>query len=122
MLSRQPSGIAARQCCFPLNFIGFWLLSINSDLSLSLSVKAGSGVDYFEEGCMASLAVLSLFDFARFLYPLRGQKTKFLESRCQYRAAFLLICVLALTPVLTWAQATSTGTVVGLVTDPTGAI
>jgi hypothetical protein len=72
---------------------------------------------------MASLAVLSLFDFARFSFPLKGQQTRVSQSSRHYRAAFLLLsCVLALTPVLTWAQSTSTGTVVGLVTDPTGAI
>src|SRR5689334_2809292 len=72
---------------------------------------------------MASLAVLSLFDFARFSFPLKGQQTRVSQSSRQYRAAFLLLsCVLALTPVLTWAQSTSTGTVVGLVTDPSGAI
>src|SRR5215813_1938682 len=72
---------------------------------------------------MASLAVLCLFDFARFSCPLKGQQTRFSQSSRQYRAAFLLLsCVLVLTPVLTWAQSTSTGTVVGLVTDPTGAI
>jgi hypothetical protein len=72
---------------------------------------------------MASLAVLRLLDFARFSYRSKGQPTKVSQFSRQHRAAFLLLSlVLALTPVLTWAQSTSTGTVVGLVTDPTGAI
>src|SRR5438094_4675688 len=72
---------------------------------------------------MASLALLSVFDFARLSRRLKGQQTRSSQSSRQYKAAFLLLsCVLALSPVLTWAQSTSTGTIVGLVTDPTGAI
>src|SRR5881394_3124832 len=72
---------------------------------------------------MASLALLSVFDFSRFSRRLKGQQTRSSQSSRQYKAAFLLLsCVLALSPVLTWAQSTSTGTIVGLVTDPTGAI
>jgi Carboxypeptidase regulatory-like domain len=76
---------------------------------------------------MASLAVLSLFDFARFSHPLKNRQTRFSHSVRRHShhyliALVLLSCVVVLNPTSTWAQSTSTGTVVGLVTDPTGAI
>src|SRR5207248_2706328 len=82
-----------------------------------------------EEGCMARLGVLAVFDFARFSHYPKGQQSNFLQIPGQRTCAGLFLAslalfafVVALNPLSTWAQSTSTGTVVGLVTDPTGAI
>src|SRR5690349_24541977 len=78
---------------------------------------------------MARLGLLAVSDFARFSHHSKGQHCKFVGSPRRRVSARLLLASLALfvfaisfAPLSTWAQSTSTGTVVGLVTDPTGAI
>lgn len=78
---------------------------------------------------MARLGVLAVFDFARFSHHSKDQHSEFSQSVRRRTSARLLLASLALlvfavgfAPLSTWAQSTSTGTVVGLVTDPTGAI
>src|SRR5205823_6222913 len=78
---------------------------------------------------MARLGVLAVIDFARFSYHPKGQQSNFSQTSGRRMRARLFVAslalfafVVALNPLSTWAQSTSTGTVVGLVTDPSGAI